>query len=159
MDYISIDVDSTDVWLMHALLSGGYAPRVLSIEFNARRCAPVYSSTLYFPLDRATSRLNHASQVPDDGINGLVPPDDVHDWNLLWRSLTAGGFWRSNLSSLSRISLHLAASVCCRCASVSFFLLFFRFSSGSSSSCFCSSSSFSSRRTPRFDRRITLSMM
>ena len=98
VDYISIDVDSTDVWLMHALLSGGYAPRVLSIEFNARRCAPVYSSTLYFPLDRATSRLNHASQVPDDGINGLVPPDDVHDWNLLWRSLTAGGFWRSNLS-------------------------------------------------------------
>ena len=34
VDYVSIDVDSVDVWLLHGLLSGGYRPRVLSVEFN-----------------------------------------------------------------------------------------------------------------------------
>ena len=35
VDYVSIDVDSVDVWLMHGLLGGGYRPRVLSVEFNS----------------------------------------------------------------------------------------------------------------------------
>ena len=34
VDYVSIDVDSIDVWLLHGLLSSGYRPRVLSVEFN-----------------------------------------------------------------------------------------------------------------------------
>ena len=34
VDYVSIDVDSIDVWLMRALLLGSYRPRVISIEFN-----------------------------------------------------------------------------------------------------------------------------
>ena len=34
-DYISIDVDSTDLWLMKSLLINGYKPRLISIEYNA----------------------------------------------------------------------------------------------------------------------------
>jgi hypothetical protein len=34
IDYISIDVDSIDVWLFLGLLSGGYRPRVVSVEYN-----------------------------------------------------------------------------------------------------------------------------
>lgn len=33
VDYVSIDVDSVDVWLLHALLKQ-YKPRVISVEFN-----------------------------------------------------------------------------------------------------------------------------
>ena len=33
-DYISIDVDSVDLWLLLGLLEGGYRPRVFSIEYN-----------------------------------------------------------------------------------------------------------------------------
>jgi len=33
-DLVSIDVDSTDLWLMRAVLAGGYKPRVLSVEYN-----------------------------------------------------------------------------------------------------------------------------
>mmetsp|Transcript_47591 Transcript_47591/g.101604 ORF Transcript_47591/g.101604 Transcript_47591/m.101604 type:complete len:366 (-) Transcript_47591:166-1263(-) len=35
VDYVSIDVDSIDVWLLHGLLSGGYRPRLISCEYNA----------------------------------------------------------------------------------------------------------------------------
>ena len=35
LDYLSIDVDSIDLWLLLGLLEGGFRPRVLSVEFNA----------------------------------------------------------------------------------------------------------------------------
>ena len=34
-DYVSIDIDSYDIWLFKALVSGGFRPRVLTIEYNA----------------------------------------------------------------------------------------------------------------------------
>jgi len=34
IDYISIDVDSVDYWLLRGMLHAGYKPRVLSTEFN-----------------------------------------------------------------------------------------------------------------------------
>ena len=33
-DYVSIDIDSTDLWLFKALIEGGYRPRVVSVEYN-----------------------------------------------------------------------------------------------------------------------------
>ena len=33
-DFVSVDVDSVDLWLFHGLLKGGYRPRVVAIEFN-----------------------------------------------------------------------------------------------------------------------------
>lgn len=37
VDYVSIDVDSLDLWLLHALVGGTspYRPRLISIEYNA----------------------------------------------------------------------------------------------------------------------------
>ena len=36
LDYLSIDIDSTDIWVWRALLkSGKYRPRVVSIEYNS----------------------------------------------------------------------------------------------------------------------------
>jgi len=35
VDYVSIDVDSIDVWLLYGLLADGYRPRVISVEYNA----------------------------------------------------------------------------------------------------------------------------
>ena len=33
-DYVSIDVDSVDLWLMKGMLDGGYRPRLISVEYN-----------------------------------------------------------------------------------------------------------------------------
>jgi hypothetical protein len=35
LDYVSIDVDSIDLWLFRALLAGGFRPRLVSVEYNA----------------------------------------------------------------------------------------------------------------------------
>lgn len=35
IDYISIDVDSIDLWLFRALLAGNFRPRLVSVEYNA----------------------------------------------------------------------------------------------------------------------------
>ena len=35
VDYVSIDVDSIDVWLFHGMLSSGYRPRVVTVEYNS----------------------------------------------------------------------------------------------------------------------------
>jgi hypothetical protein len=34
-DYVSIDVDSIDLWLFESMVESGFRPRVVSIEFNA----------------------------------------------------------------------------------------------------------------------------
>ena len=34
VDYVSIDVDSIDAWLLYGLLRDGYRPRVISVEYN-----------------------------------------------------------------------------------------------------------------------------
>jgi len=33
-DYLSVDVDSIDLWLLKAIFEGGYRPRVVTIEYN-----------------------------------------------------------------------------------------------------------------------------
>lgn len=45
-DYVSIDVDSSDLWLMEAVLQS-YAPRLLSVEYNVN-----------FPIHRAITMMN-----------------------------------------------------------------------------------------------------
>ena len=34
-DFVSIDIDSYDIWLFKALVRGGFRPRVLTVEYNA----------------------------------------------------------------------------------------------------------------------------
>jgi len=55
VDYVSIDVDSTDIWLLNGLLKGGhYKPRVISIEYNQNWPAsmPVTCSKIWEPWRR-----------------------------------------------------------------------------------------------------------
>ena len=33
-DYVSIDIDSTDLWILRAVLASAYRPRVLTVEYN-----------------------------------------------------------------------------------------------------------------------------
>lgn len=35
-DYVSIDVDGDDLWLMLGMLEAGFRPRLISVEYNAR---------------------------------------------------------------------------------------------------------------------------
>jgi len=35
VDYLSIDIDSADLWVMRAILAAGFRPRLLSLEYNS----------------------------------------------------------------------------------------------------------------------------
>ena len=52
-DYVSIDVDSTDLWLFDSLLSK-YSPRLVSVEYNAN-----------FPIEHAITHPNEKSLYRD----------------------------------------------------------------------------------------------
>ena len=56
VDYVSIDVDSIDVWLLLGLLKSGYKPRVISVEFNANWMAhmPVTCEEKWAPWKRGS---------------------------------------------------------------------------------------------------------
>ena len=47
VDYVSIDVDSIDVWLLLGLLEAGYRPRVILCEFNSN-----FMSTPFVTMQR-----------------------------------------------------------------------------------------------------------
>tara|TARA_B110001452_G_scaffold16211_1_gene13301 strand:- start:2433 stop:2918 length:486 start_codon:yes stop_codon:yes gene_type:complete len=34
-DYVSVDIDSTDLWILRSILASVYRPRVISVEFNS----------------------------------------------------------------------------------------------------------------------------
>ena len=53
-DYVSIDVDGIDLWLMLSMLADGYRPRLISIEYNSN-----------FPL--GVSRTMRSDSVKWDG--------------------------------------------------------------------------------------------
>lgn len=57
-DYVSIDVDSVDVWLLHGLLSDGYRPRVISIEYNSN-----FPVDMPISCERKWSAWKHKSRV------------------------------------------------------------------------------------------------
>ena len=35
LDYLSVDIDTADIWVLKALLTSGYRPRVVSVEYNS----------------------------------------------------------------------------------------------------------------------------
>lgn len=54
-DYVSIDVDSIDLWLFRSMLICGYRPRVISVEYN-----------MHFPIDvSATVEPDYSRDVMD----------------------------------------------------------------------------------------------
>jgi len=48
LDYLSIDMDSIDLWVLQAILACGYKPRVISAEYNAH-----FQPTSYLTCDRS----------------------------------------------------------------------------------------------------------
>ncbi len=50
LDYLSIDVDSIDLWLMKAILKGEYSPRLISVEYNSN-----------FPIDMSVTVKQNAT--------------------------------------------------------------------------------------------------
>ena len=115
-DYLSIDVDSIDLWLMKAVLDGGFRPRVLTVEYNA--CFDIntsltlnkqggswgggagYGASL-LALSRVASEHNYSLACVESGLdlffidNGLLEGCDIPDL-LLFEKFTKicyhGGF-------------------------------------------------------------------
>ena len=77
-DYISIDVDSTDLWLFDSILKE-YRARVFSVEYNSS-----------YPLDSAVTFPNDSNQFwrGDRGygasLKALVTVANQHGYSLLW---------------------------------------------------------------------------
>ena len=58
VDYVSIDVDSIDVWLLLGLLEAGYRPRVISCEFNSN-----FMSTHFVTMQRKWVAVDEQRQI------------------------------------------------------------------------------------------------
>jgi hypothetical protein len=58
-DYVSIDVDSIDLWLFKSLLSNGYRPRLISVEYNYN-----------FPIDVSATVIPGTIWQPKDAVYG-----------------------------------------------------------------------------------------
>ena len=77
-DYVSVDVDSTDLWLFDKLLSR-YRARLFSVEYNSN-----------FPLDRAITICNHpskpwqADRAYGASLKALNMVAQRHGYSLLW---------------------------------------------------------------------------
>jgi hypothetical protein len=77
-DYVSVDVDSTDLWLLDKLLSR-YRARLFSVEYNSN-----------FPLYRAITIRNHPSKAwqADRGYGASLKALNMvaqrHGYSLLW---------------------------------------------------------------------------
>lgn len=35
VDYVSIDIDSADIWIFEAIVQGGYRPKLFTVEYNS----------------------------------------------------------------------------------------------------------------------------
>jgi FkbM family methyltransferase len=62
VDYLSVDIDSSDLWVVRAILSAGYRPRLLQVEYNSHF---PWGAALTFPdpatMPLASSDLAHWS--------------------------------------------------------------------------------------------------
>ena len=47
VDYVSIDIDSADIWVLQALLTAGWRPLVISVEYNPN--FPATTSPIVYP--------------------------------------------------------------------------------------------------------------
>lgn len=63
VDFVSIDVDSFEIWLLDALLRAGYRPRLVAVEFNANipwEHALAFPDPAAFAVKEAPDRLQRA---------------------------------------------------------------------------------------------------
>ena len=58
VDYVSIDVESIDVWLFHGFMVSGYPPRVVSVEYNSN-----FPLDIHIACERTWAPRKHTSRV------------------------------------------------------------------------------------------------
>ena len=64
VDFLSIDVDSVDIWLLEAILQGGFKPRMIAIEYNSNfpwANALAFPDASRFGVARHEDRVQHGS--------------------------------------------------------------------------------------------------
>mmetsp|Transcript_4549 Transcript_4549/g.8768 ORF Transcript_4549/g.8768 Transcript_4549/m.8768 type:complete len:354 (-) Transcript_4549:2717-3778(-) len=92
-DYISIDVDSVDLWLLRGMLQAGYRPRIISVEYNRnfpadmmisceRQWAPWMKGVVYGASAAAinlvaTQKGYRVVNVMPSGLDIFLIPDDL----------------------------------------------------------------------------------
>lgn len=80
-DYVSIDIDSTDLWVLRALLASPVRPRVVSVEYNC-----VYGT------DAVAATYPDDPDMPWEGDKSSAPRWRPSTWS---RTSTAGRWRRS----------------------------------------------------------------
>lgn len=83
-DYVSIDVDSVDLWLFKGMLLSGYRPRLVSVEYNINfpitESVTVKQGTVYSPADGAYgASLLALNTVAEEFDYSLVCVDRCYD--------------------------------------------------------------------------------
>ena len=82
VDYVSIDIDSADIWIFEAIVQGGYRPKVFTVEYNS--CRGGVRSPFRTLQGLSMPRLDFTSIGTEDASMAPVP------WqSTLWRASTA----------------------------------------------------------------------
>jgi len=85
-DYVSIDVDSVDLWLMKSILKEGYRPRIISVEYNANfplkysytvNCVPDYNYIGDMVYGASLLALNNVAEEFNYSLIGVVNSLDL----------------------------------------------------------------------------------
>jgi hypothetical protein len=90
-EYISIDVDSTDLWLFKALLEGGYRAMVYSVEYNSSYPLEVSITNPNDPNERWVGDRAHGASL-----KALTTVANEHDYSLLWVVVGLDAFFIRN---------------------------------------------------------------
>lgn len=79
LDFLSLDIDGTDVHVMDQLLASGERPKVVCIEYNGKFPLPIVAKVRYAP-DHAW---DHASDYMGSSLQALIDMFTPHGYRLL----------------------------------------------------------------------------
>jgi hypothetical protein len=95
-DYVSIDVDSIDLWLLKGMLLAGYRPRLVSVEYNAN-----FPLTVSATVKQGT-RWTNTDAVYGASLSALNMVAKEFDYHLICVEECLDAFFiRGDLSSIS----------------------------------------------------------
>jgi len=77
VDYVSIDIDSTDLWVFKAVVSGYSRPRVITVEYN---CHFPYTTTLTCSSD---CRWRNEDRIFGASVGALKMVGEAHGYTLV----------------------------------------------------------------------------
>lgn len=93
-DYVSIDIDSTDLWVFRSLIMSKYKPRVVTVEYN---CYFPWGSYMTIP-DDPNFQWNQKDHVYGASLTALYSVGREFGYNLVYVDYPADAFFvRSDL--------------------------------------------------------------